>query len=267
MRLLILSDLHLDSWRDHAPRIDTSVSKPDIVVLAGDIHTKARGPAWAAETFAKIPVLYVAGNHEFYGGAIDEVGDSIRQECAYYENVHYLDCDQYTFADVRFLGATLWTDFALCSSDHMLSMMLNAHTVMHDYRSIKVAAAGYRKLHPEDTAQLHAAHKGWLERKLAEPFAGSTVVVSHMAPSIRSIDAKDVKKLISAAYASNLDSVVANADIWIHGHLHKSLDYKLGRCRVVANPRGYRSEGGHPENKQFDPEFIVELKGKEALNK
>lgn len=67
MRLLVLSDLHLEVWRDHVPRIDVSISRPDVVILAGDIHTKSRAPSWAAEIFSGLPVVYVAGNHEFYG--------------------------------------------------------------------------------------------------------------------------------------------------------------------------------------------------------
>jgi hypothetical protein len=71
MRLLILSDLHHEVWREHAPRIDPALSRPDVVVLAGDIDTGAKAVAWAAHTFAGLPVLYVHGNHEGYGHNLD----------------------------------------------------------------------------------------------------------------------------------------------------------------------------------------------------
>jgi len=259
MRLLVLSDLHLEVWREFAPRFDTSVSKPDVVILAGDIHTKSRAPAWAAEKFPGVPVLYIAGNHEFYGEAIETSGEAIRKACEIYSNVHYLDCGEYARSGVRFLGATLWTDFSLFSPDRKWSAMLDARAVMNDYQRIRVATAGYRKLHPQDTARLHAEQKKWLSEKLNEPFPGRTVVVTHMAPSMRSVAPKYSADPVSAAFASNLEDLTVNADVWIHGHTHTSFDYQLGRCRVVANPLGYLMRGGGAENENFNPNFIVQV--------
>lgn len=259
MRLLVLSDLHLEVWRDSAPRFDTVVTRPDVVVLAGDIHTKARAPAWAARTFPDIPVMYVSGNHEFYGEAIDHVGDAIRVECQKYSNVHYLDCDEYVLQGVRFLGVTLWTDYLLFGSDLRREIMVDAGNVMNDYQRIRVASAGYRKLRPQDTLHLHAGQRAWLEGKLSEPFPGPTVVITHMAPSRRSVASEYASDPVSGAFASDLDELVRLATLWIHGHTHTSFDYPIGQCRVVANPLGYMKRGGQAENDDFDPNFIVEL--------
>lgn len=259
MRLLVLSDLHLEVWRDFAPKFDTKLSRPDVVVLAGDIHTKARAPAWAAQTFPHTPVLYVSGNHEFYGEALDEMDDAIRAECEKYSNVHYLDCEEYLLQGVRFLGVTLWTDFCLFGSDIKPYVMVDVGNAMNDYQRIRVASAGYRKLRPPDTAQLHASQKAWLERKLDEPFPGPTVVITHMAPSRRSVAPEYASDPVSSAFASNLDELLRPATLWIHGHTHTSFDYLVGQCRVVANPLGYIMKGGHAENDDFDPNLIVEL--------
>ncbi|MGJ9418333.1 metallophosphoesterase [Massilia sp. CMS3.1] len=155
MRLLVLSDLHLEVWGAHVPRIDVSISRPDVVILAGDIHTKFRAPSWAAEIFRELPVVYVAGNHEFYGDSIEKTGEAIAQECARYPNIYPLNCGEYIYRGVRFLGATLWTDFSLFGPDRKWSAMLDARTVMNDYRRISVATSGYRKLQPQDTVRLH----------------------------------------------------------------------------------------------------------------
>lgn len=99
----------------------------------------------------------------------------------------------------------------------------------------------------------------WLREKLAEPYEGKTVVITHMAPSIQSIADCYAEELSSAAYASRLEDLVETADMWIHGHTHTSFDYRSGKCRVVCNPCGYMESGGHGENPAFDPNFIAEL--------
>ena len=259
MRLLVLSDLHLEVWKDFGPEFDTAASRPDVVVLAGDIHTKARGPAWASKIFPNTPVMYVPGNHEFYGEAVDRMGEAIRLECEKYPNIHYLDCNEYVLRGVRFLGVTLWTDFLLFGADRKCDVMAEASQVMNDYQRIRVASAGYRKLTPQDTLQLHVAQRSWLKKKLSEAFAGPTVVVTHMAPSRKSVAPKYSADPVSGAFASDLDELVSLASLWIHGHTHTSFDYLVGQCRVVANPLGYMMRGGHAENDDFDSNFIVEV--------
>lgn len=259
MRILISSDLHLEVWRERAPGFDTSIIRPDVVILAGDIHTRSRAPAWAAKKFPSIPVLYIAGNHEFYGEAIEKARKAIHRECKMYPNVHYLDCDELVIDGIRFLGATLWTDFSLFGLHRRSNSMSNARLFSNDYQRIKVEVEGFRKLHPIDTAGFHAKQKNWLEQKLDESFSGHTVVVTHMAPSMRSIPSIYAADPVSAAFASNLDDLVAKADIWVHGHTHSSVDYYIGKCRVVANPLGYLMRNGMPENVDFDKSFIVDL--------
>lgn len=259
MRLLVLSDLHLEVWGKYSSRIETDISKPDVVISAGDIHTKSRAPAWAAEMFPSLPVLYIAGNHEFYGESIEKVKEAIIENCKRYPNVHYLDCSEFVESGIRFLGATLWTDFSLFGGDRKSAAMVEAKAVMNDYRRIRVANDGYRKLHPKDTLQLHGRHKAWLELKLSEPFVGRTVVITHMAPSMRSMSPEYTADLISSAYAASLDGLVRMADVWIHGHTHDSFDYQVESCRVVCNPRGYMSLDKVPENQNFNPHLIVEV--------
>lgn len=259
MRLLILSDLHHELWREKAPHIDTKISRPDVVILAGDISGGAKAVEWAANAFADTPVLYVSGNHEAYGKNLDDVQEEIEAACLGVPNVHFLNCSEYVHESVRFIGATLWTDFKLFGDDMRANAMHEAESLMTDYKRIRLARKGYRKLRAADTAQLHAVHKSWIKRKLAEAFAGSTVVITHMAPSILSVPEQYRTDVSSAAYASRMDDLVSQADLWVHGHMHEALDYRIGKCRVVCNPCGYISRDGDPENSQFDPAFVAEL--------
>lgn len=259
MRILVLSDLHHEHWREHAPRIDPALSRPDAVILAGDIDSGATAVQWAAQSFPGLPVLYVHGNHEGYGQNLEGAQADIRAACALTDNVHFLDCGEYIIGQVRFLGATLWTDFRLFGDEQRQVAMYEAEATMADYKRIRLAKKGYRTLRASDTAQFHARQKSWLRQKLAEPFAGKTVVITHMAPALQSVVERFSRDIVSAAYASHLEELVQQADLWIHGHMHDSSDYTLGRCRIVCNPRGYMRRSGAPENAGFDPNFIAEL--------
>ncbi|WP_300754240.1 metallophosphoesterase family protein [Janthinobacterium sp.] len=263
MRLLILSDLHLEVWRDDAPAIDLTICRPDAVILAGDIDTGSKAIAWAARTFGALPVLYVHGNHEGYGHQLEQMQDAVRDACASANargaNIRLLDGDTVVVNGVRFLGATLWTDFLLFGPQRLEEAMTAAQSYMPDYKHISTGGAEARLLCASDTAQLHAQHKAWLARELAQPYDGQTVVITHMAPSMLSVAEEYADNLGSPAFASQLDELVAQADLWVHGHMHASLDYRIGGCRVVCNPCGYQRPDGTPENEQFNPGLIVEL--------
>lgn len=246
MRLLILSDLHLEVWREHAPTIRVSESRPDAVILAGDIHTGALAVPWAAATFPGLPVLYVHGNHEGYGQNLDDAQNAIAATCAATGHVHFLNCSEHRIGNVRFLGAPLWTDFRLFGDKHRPEAMALCAAGMNDYRRIRLASQNYRKLRPSDTARWHQAQPSWLEQQLALPFEGRTVVITHMAPSFLSVPEEFSGDPVSAAYASRLDDLVAQADLWVHGHMHTSSDYFIGKCRVVCNPCGYMKRSGVP---------------------
>lgn len=189
MRLLILSDLHHELWREKAAHIDSKISRPDVVILAGDINGGAKAVEWAANTFTDTPVLYVSGNHEAYGKNLDDVQDDIEAACTGVPNVHFLNCSAHIHESARFIGATLWTDFKLFGDDTRADAMREAESVITDYKRIRLAKKGYRKLRAADTAQLHALHKSWIKKKLEEPFPGKTIVITHMAPSMLSVPA------------------------------------------------------------------------------
>jgi len=259
MRILVLSDLHHELWKQFAPRPDLAISQPDVVVLAGDINTGAKAVEWAAETFPGLPVLYVHGNHEAYGKNLEDVQTDIAEACQASDNVRFLNCGEHVIGEVRFLGATLWTDFRLFGDDSRQAAMRESESVMTDYKRIRLAKHGYRKLRPSDTAMFHSMQKSWLKTKLAEPFDGTTVVISHMAPSMLSVADRFATDMVSAAYASNLEELAMQADLWIHGHMHDSFDYQIEDCRVVCNPCGYMTRGGGIENDDFDPNFVIEL--------
>jgi len=272
MRILVLSDLHREVWRDapiqanellDAVQPDVEVSQPDVVVLAGDIDAGDHAVAWADRTFPTLPVIYVHGDHEAYGRKLDTLKGRLAEACAATGHVHFLDKREVVIGNVRFLGATLWTDFQLMGADTAQEAMHAAAVGINDYRKIRLAKPRYRKIRPLDVAQWHLEDRIWLHDRLSEYFAGPTVVVTHMGPTGLSIPARYRGQLVSAAFASNLETMTSKADLWVHGHIHDSMDYWVGKARVVCNPLGYPQQGSdrrwHRENPSYDPHLIVEI--------
>ena len=109
-------------------------------------------------------------------------------------------------------------------------------------------------LTPDIAQRWHRHSIKWLSRELAKPFAGKTVVVTHHAPSRRSVPDCYARHPATPAYASACDALVAQADLWIHGHVHQACEYTIGKCRVVCNPRGY---GG--EDEEFNAQRLLSL--------
>lgn len=251
MRIRILSDLHREFGHATLPHVEA-----DAVVLAGDIDKGARGVAWARQAFPGIPVLYVAGNHEYYGDRIGRLLEKLR-EAAAGSNVRILENDTATLDGVRFFGATLWTDFCLCN-DRLSAFAAAADrlTGMNDYR--KIRRRDTTRLEPHDTAQLHAESRLALTRFLVGSDLSRSVVITHHAPSLQSLPPARRTHSISAAYASDLDALIqAHAPaLWIHGHIHTPCDYRIGGTRILCNAHGYITKEARPG---FRPDLVVEI--------
>jgi predicted phosphodiesterase len=252
MKLNILSDLHLGQGSLPFPRNDA-----DAVVLAGDIARPAEAIAWAAGLGK--PVLYVPGNHEFYGGSIAGTVAQLKQLCRG-TGVRVLDDEETFIGDVRFLGSTLWTDFLLFGEQGRATVFEQALRFMRDFSRIHADHDEERLFTPPDAAALFQRHAAWLARHLAQPYAGTTVVITHHAPSTQSIHPRYEGSPINACFVSDAAHLAGDdrVQLWIHGHTHDSFDYRLNGTRVVCNPRGY-SRNGVNENPAFDPNFIVEV--------
>lgn len=224
-----------------------------MVVLAGDIAKGANGINWASGAFAGKTVIYVPGNHEYYGRDINET-KALMRITARQTGVILLDDDEYIVGNVRFLGTTLWTDFQLLGAPFKLTAMAEAQRVMNDFRLIHYGQLGH--FAPTHSIELHEKSLAWLVRKLDEPFEGKTVVVTHHLPSASSISAKYEGSTLNPCFASNLDGLFGKMDLWIHGHTHDSFDYAVNDTKVICNPRGYWKEELNPS---FNPTLVVEI--------
>ncbi|HMJ30617.1 MAG TPA: metallophosphoesterase, partial [Xanthobacteraceae bacterium] len=170
--------------------------------------------------------------------------------------VHLLEDDTVVLGDVRFVGASLWTDYALFGERNVTRAMLAATHGLNDHKRIKWSKEPWRRFRPEEALLLHKRSRTFVETALAGPFDGATVVITHHAPHPGSIHSRYKSDLLTAAYVSDLTAVLeaGRPGLWIHGHVHESFDYRAGATRVICNPHGYGTENG-----RFDPALVVEV--------
>ena len=229
MRIRILSDLHLEFGPFEPPPVEA-----DVVVLAGDIHVRGIGVDWALAMF-DCPVVYVVGNHEYYGGHFKHTLAKMKKRAAG-TRLHVLDAEEAVIDGVRFLAATLWTDFAATGNAALAAAA--AGQSMNDYYRIRTQA--YRRLRPADTLGQHYLARAFLEERLGQPFDGKTVVVTHHAPSTASIAPHNLRDTshLNAAYVNRLEGLLGPpVSLWVHGHTHTSFDYDIkgtGWCATLA---------------------------------
>lgn len=260
MKLWLFSDLHLEFER-HLPPLGP-IPDADVCVVPGDIlQGCANSIHWLAkEVSPRMPVVFVAGNHEFYGDSIVEGFEWGRTAAAEFPGrVHFLENDSVVIGGVRFLGCTLWTDYAVEGSDpeDVAFAMAVAEAQLNDHRQVAWRRLpAYEGFPPKRALDLHRRSRGYLDGQLAWPHDGPTVVVTHHAPHRGSIHARWKGSTLNACFASDLSELIEERkpDLWVHGHMHDSADYVVAGTRIVCNPKGYRSE-----NARFDPRLILEV--------
>src|SRR5262249_38300974 len=135
-----------------------------------------------------------------------------------------------------------------------------ATMLVRDFSRIAVAPGAPDKLTPAVAQHLFDDAVAWLDARFAEPHAGPTVVVTHFAPSRLSIHPRFAGSPINPCFASDLAPRIERwqPQFWLHGHTHDSFDYRIGRTRVVCNPRGY-APNGVIENARFDPHLVLDV--------
>lgn len=236
MRIQLASDLHLELLAKQFPgeTLIKHAHMVDVLVLAGDI-TRASD---AVELFGAwpVPVIYVAGNHEFYHECYEDTFMRLKERTQD-TSIRFLERDIVDFGGVRFLGCILWTDYLLFGAQLQRQAMKSAQRHLNDHRVIRTAVGD--RFRPEYALREHEKARAWLGEQLQQPYDGKTVVVTHHGVHPSSVHPRYAGDITNAAFVSDLTDLVERADFWFHGHVHDSFDYTVGKCRVVANPRGY----------------------------
>lgn len=275
MKISLWSDLHME-FATSTPTWKNPGS--DVLILGGDIcvaehlwrnpparpgilqkDSNAHKAALYRDFFAHVSsewptVLYVLGNHEHYHGIWDRTADVMIDELAKHPNIHVMKNNSLELDGTVFLGTSLWTSF---NNGDPITLM-GIRDMMNDYRQItEKDGSNYHRLAPATTFKQHKRSVNWLVDQLASD-TRPTVVVTHHAPSFRSIHPKYAgQTLLNSAFVSDLDWIMQQHDhikLWTHGHVHDRFDYTVNQTRVVCNPHGYPGE-----QSGFDPNLIIEI--------
>lgn len=273
MRVALGSDLHLEFGDLNL----TNEGNAEVLILAGDImiaqdlHDHPEpivGPnlgsrqqrAIRYRNFLKrcsenFPhVIYIAGNHEFYHGKWYGSLDDLRNECAKFHNVYFLEDNVKVIDDVTFIGCTLWTD--MNKGDPLTYHAIG--DMMNDFRIIRNDKLGYTKLRPAHAHYRHNQSLGYIKTVVAEKHDQKFVVVGHHSPCKLSIHPKYKNdQLMNGGYASDLSEFILDhpqIKAWFHGHTHHPFDYNIGDTRIVCNPRGY--VGYEVDDGEFELKYL-----------
>lgn len=259
MKIRIMSDIHNDVNYKYPFRL-ADVDK--FTIVAGDISGSRYDTInWVNDNMKN--GIIIGGNHSGYSDdnvSLQHIHKDLSNYYKLEDNVSYLENNYKIIDDIVFIGATLWTDFKLYGESFQLWDMQNSVKYMNDYKYNHYEDNGeLRLLRPEDTLDMFNKSFEFIRDTVKKFSDKKVVIITHHAPSIKSIHAKYLNGFSNACYASNLEQFILlnpNIKLWIHGHVHNNFDYIIGDTRVVCNPRGYEM---YMENLEFNPDFEIEI--------
>lgn len=276
MNIQLLSDLHLEA---NPHFVATPAPGADLLVLAGDVGSYQKRkdgntmtePDWGLQRFSPlpayagwpVPVVFVPGNHEYDARDLDETHRELRQACDRL-GIRWLERETWVQDGVRLIGTTLWSDYdALPIADpgslsQRLAQREKAFRAANFYLSKMEGQRHGALFDAAAMRELGLECQQWLRQALDQPFDGSTVVITHFAPTLHSADPRYGLSPGTAGFCNSLDDLLDRADVWLHGHLHCPQDIQVGRCRIVANPLGYAEKD---EQAGFNPQCVITVPG------
>ena len=246
MKIRMLSDLHTEFRLPYKTHTMSEYRGEDVLVLAGDIASGATNTMDVIKHFLDCGfpnVVYVAGNHEYYGTSVEDFNTKMFDKCAATTGAYFLNQNNITIDGVLFVGATLWTNFM----DNPISQAV-CKRVINDFRQIK-------NFQTRDAYDLYYKHLDYI--KLHYELRGDrrVVVVTHFLPARECIAPQwRGGDLLNDYFANDLGSWIADMEntTWLFGHTHDAMDFELGNTRLVCNPHGYHGSS-EPGTNGFDP--------------
>lgn len=247
MKIALLSDLHVDHYNsrvdgliDHLKKVCPEYPAADVCVVAGDI-ADGRFPDQYYKLFLGLRnlftrVLVVTGNHDYYKSTLEQTHHSIKEAIRRIDEidgfdgrsgVHFLNRSLVEISGRVFHGATMWyrNDPRNIHYEHW----------MNDVHYIQ----DFKKWVYEE----NELFEWYLDGKCAP----GDIVITHHLPSMRSVPAAYKRSETNRFFVCDMESFIKSRKpaLWLHGHTHSKCDYRIGKTRVLCNPRGYPRENAH----------------------
>jgi len=241
-KLLVISDVHTEFMRDGGGSFVKDLNKDvDVLIVAGDLAVGS-GITGAlrllCRAYAHASVVYLTGNHEYYGYTPNYVHELVERACERHLNLRWIRAgESVRVGSQRFIGGTMWFPKPPSSAT---KQRLNDFKLIKDFEPWVYA---------ENRTTVRALERG---------VKSTDVVVTHHLPSQRSVAPEYRGSDLNSFFVCDMEHVIRERKpkLWIHGHGHNSVDYDIGKTRVVCNPFGYAL---HEENDAFDYNNIIEL--------
>jgi len=243
MRLQILSDVHTEFHKDYGEKF-ISYLKPDgvdILAIAGDLGTLSTIPqtvALLSACYSQAQILYVPGNHDYYGSSFDAANEKLQEIFARHTNTHLLNNEMIEIGGVQFVGSPLW--FKQVTDYQVFAPLLADFKMIYGF-------------HPRVFAENKEARRflNWHVNR-------ESVVITHHMPSNKSV--AEIYKVdgLNIFFVCDIEKLInlRQPKLWVHGHTHKSCNYLIGKTHVVCNPLGYI---GRTVNEDFIPNMCIDL--------
>lgn len=242
MKVSIHSDLHNEH---RAEEILPVVPEADVLVFAGDVTKGSKAPDYyrkVGEANPNAKILYILGNHEHYGGQVEDIIKLNRDAFSDNDQIHFLENSHILINGVEFVGATLWTDFNLAKSPEQISLIerriSDFYEIRYGSRKGLIRANGGMKT-------MFAESHRYIKDRLTISQASRKVVVTHFSPH-PSLGHTDFPDSDFRAYfiANCRDLFRLQPDLWIYGHTHcnEYAGKRVDDVWVEVNCGGYSTE-------------------------
>ncbi len=246
------SDLHMEinsNVQDHVKPVDQT---GDILILAGDItcyrffnpkrtDNEARSMRKRFARFINSQphehILWLPGNHEYYGTQFHGMVEYIKELCESYDpRLKAINNEVFMFKDLNLYCCTFWTDMDRYNPIAMMS-------VGDFMRDFQVIGNGKKKLFtPDDAYTEHMKSMEMIKNAYEDRGDQKFVVASHHGPSMQSHSyARFGDSDVKYGYLSEYGDWIADTDIlaWIHGHTHHNVDYRINETLITSAMYGY----------------------------
>lgn len=247
MNIAYASDLHFEFQEYRILRLIELIDpSTDVLILAGDIQTSGRiilDLEYIHKELPNLDIVYVTGNHEFYGAKISDVETSLKVAFDKHPKIHYLERNTFEFNGVVFLGTTLWTGF---DAYPQFQQETSEEDALHGIYDFKAISQGVGRFSPIHCKQMFQNNCQWLTKQLSEYHNQdvTTVVVTHFPP-LPTLNHQHIKVSPLSNYFQANCSLIINQhkpNYWIYGHNHWSDDQQVNQTRILSNQLGYPNE-------------------------